>query len=115
MLVMEKPPLPGNDRGGLVVPPYAIYNMGNSKPENLLEFLNILQEELVEAGVLPSDYDFEGHRKLVPMQPGDVAIACADVGPLVRDFGFRPTTPLRHGLREFARWYHFFYVEENGK
>lgn len=90
---------------GLPVPPYAVYNIGNSHPENLLDFVTILQEELVASGVLPADYNFEAHRKLVPMQPGDVPVTYADTTPLERDFGFRPSTPLREGLRKFARWY----------
>ena len=90
---------------GLPVPPYKLYNIGNSSPENLLDFVTILQEELVAAGVLPADYDFESHRELVPMQPGDVSVTFADTSDLQRDFGFRPSTPLRTGLRAFARWY----------
>ena len=94
---------------GLPVPPYAVYNIGNSNPENLLDFVRILQEELVSAGVLPSGYDFEAHKELVPMQPGDVPVTYADTYPLERDFGFKPSTPLREGLRRFARWYKEFY------
>ena len=94
---------------GLPVPPYAVYNIGNSNPENLLDFVQILQEELVKAKVLPKDYDFESHKKLVPMQPGDVPITFADTSPLERDFGFKPNTPLREGLRRFAEWYKSFY------
>lgn len=90
---------------GLPVPPYKVYNIGNSHPENLLDFVTILQEELVDAGVLPADYDFDAHRELVPMQPGDVPVTYADTAPLEEDFGFRPATPLREGLRKFARWY----------
>ncbi len=90
---------------GLPVPPYRVYNIGNSHPENLLDFVTILQEELVRAGVLPSDYDFEAHKELVPMQPGDVPVTYADTTPLEQDFGFRPSTPLREGLRRFAEWY----------
>lgn len=90
---------------GLPVPPYAVYNIGNSHPENLLDFVTILQEELVASRVLPADYNFEAHRKLVPMQPGDVPVTYADTTPLERDFGFRPSTPLREGLRKFAKWY----------
>ena len=93
----------GND--GLPMPPYAIYNIGNSHPENLLDFVSILQEELVHAGVLSADYDFDAHKRLVPMQPGDVPITYADTSALERDFGFRPSTPLREGLRRFAQWY----------
>ena len=94
---------------GLPVPPYAVYNIGNSNPENLLDFVQILQEELVMAGVLPEDYDFEAHKQLVAMQPGDVPVAFADTSALERDFGFRPHTPLREGLRRFAEWYKEFY------
>ena len=93
----------GND--GLPVPPYAVYNIGNSSPENLLDFIDILQQELVAAGVLPADYDFDAHKELVPMQPGDVPVTFADTTALERDFGFRPSTPLREGLRRFAQWY----------
>lgn len=96
---------------GLPVPPYRVYNIGNSHPENLLDFVTILQEELVRAGVLPSDYDFEAHKELVPMQPGDVPVTYADTTPLEQDFGFRPSTPLREGLRRFAEWYKVFYVK----
>ena len=94
---------------GLPVPPYRIYNIGNSKPENLLEFVDILQQELTRAGVLPEDYDFEAHKELVPMQPGDVPVTYADTMPLEHDFGFRPNTSLRDGLRKFAQWYKEFY------
>ena len=94
---------------GLPVPPYAVYNIGNNQPENLLDFVTILQEELVRAGVLPSDYDFEAHKKLVPMQPGDVPVTFADTSALERDFGFNPSTPLRLGLRAFAQWYAKYY------
>ena len=94
---------------GLPVPPYAVYNIGNNQPENLLDFVTILQEELVRAGVLPSDYDFEAHKKLVPMQPGDVPVTFADTSALERDFGFKPSTPLRLGLRAFAQWYAKYY------
>jgi len=90
-------------------PPYAVYNIGNSSPENLLDFVTILQEELVLAGVLPEDYDFEAHRELVPMQPGDVAVTFSDTSALERDFGFRPRTPLREGLRKFVQWYKEYY------
>ncbi|MBQ7598079.1 MAG: GDP-mannose 4,6-dehydratase [Clostridia bacterium] len=93
----------GND--GLPVPPYAVYNIGNSSPENLLDFIDILQQELVAAGVLPADYDFDAHKELAPMQPGDVPVTFADTTALERDFGFRPSTPLREGLRRFAQWY----------
>lgn len=107
--VMQK--APGKRRGedGLPVPPYAVYNIGNNQPENLLDFVTILQEELIRAGVLPEDYDFEAHKKLVPMQPGDVPITYADTSALERDFGFKPSTNLRDGLRKFAEWYKEFY------
>ncbi len=95
---------------GLPVPPYRVYNIGNSSPENLLDFVDILQQELVSAGVLPADYDFEVHKKLVPMQPGDVPVTYADTSALERDFGFKPSTSLREGLRRFARWYKEFYM-----
>lgn len=107
--VMRKAPERRLGDDGLPVPPYAVYNIGNSSPENLLDFVSILQEELVAAGVLPADYDFEAHKELVPMQPGDVPVTFADTTPLERDFGFRPSTPLRDGLRAFARWYKDFY------
>ncbi len=97
---------------GLPLPPYALYNIGNSHPENLLDFVTVLQEELIAAGVLPEDYDFDAHKRLVPMQPGDVPVTYADTAPLERDFGFRPATPLRQGLRAFARWYHDFYLTD---
>lgn len=108
--VMKKPPEKKNGEDGLPIPPYAIYNIGNSNPENLLDFVQILSEELVRAGVLPADYDFEAHKELVPMQPGDVPVTYADTEPLERDFGFKPHTPLRDGLREFAEWYKEFYM-----
>lgn len=108
--VMLAPPEKKNGEDGLPVPPYRVYNIGNSHPENLLEFVDILQQELVRAGVLPEDYDFEAHKKLVPMQPGDVPVTYADTTPLERDFGFRPNTPLREGLRRFAEWYKAFYM-----
>ena len=95
--------LPGED--GLPIPPYAVYNIGGGQPENLLDFVNILQEELVRAGVLPADYDFAAHTELLPMQPGDVPVTFADTTALERDFGFKPSTPLRMGLRSFAEWY----------
>ncbi len=110
--VMLSPPEKKNGEDGLPVPPYRVYNIGNSHPENLLEFVDILQQELVRAGVLPEDYDFEAHKKLVPMQPGDVPVTYADTTPLERDFGFRPNTPLREGLRRFAEWYKAFYMAE---
>ena len=109
--VMRKPPQKKTGEDGLPIAPYAVYNIGNSNPENLLDFVQILSEELVRAGVLPEDYDFEAHKKLVPMQPGDVPVTYADTTPLERDFGFRPHTPLREGLRKFARWYKEFYME----
>lgn len=100
----------GND--GLPLPPYAIYNIGNSTPENLLTFIDILQQELVRAGVLPSDYDFESHKELVPMQPGDVPVTYADTSALEHDFGFKPATSLRDGLRAFAEWYAGYYCKQ---
>lgn len=93
------------------IPPYAVYNIGNHNPENLLDFVRILQEELIRAGVLSKDYDFEAHKQLVSMQPGDVPITYADTAALERDYGFKPSTPLRMGLRKFAEWYKKFYVE----
>lgn len=107
--VMNKAPERRNGEDGLPIPPYAVYNIGNSNPENLLDFVQILQEELVSAGVLPADYDFEAHKELVPMQPGDVPVTYADTSALERDFGFRPSTSLREGLRRFASWYKEFY------
>ena len=107
--VMQRPPEKQTGEDGLPLPPYAVYNIGNNNPENLLDFVTILQEELVRAGVLPEDYDFEAHKKLVAMQPGDVPITYADTSALERDFGFKPATPLRTGLRAFAEWYHKFY------
>ena len=107
--VMQHAPEKQTGEDGLPIPPYKVYNIGNSSPENLLDFVTILQEELVRAGVLPADYDFEAHKELVPMQPGDVPITYADTTPLERDFGFRPSTPLREGLRRFAEWYADFY------
>ena len=94
---------------GLPVPPYAVYNIGNSNPENLLDFVDILQQELISAKVLPADYDFEAHKKLVPMQAGDVPVTFADTTPLERDYGFKPDTSLRDGLKKFAQWYKEFY------
>ena len=108
--VMQKPPEKKTGEDGLPIPPYKVYNIGNSNPENLLDFVQILSEELVRAGVLPEDYDFEAHKKLVPMQPGDVPVTFADTTPLERDFGFKPHTPLREGLRKFAQWYKAFYM-----
>ena len=109
--VMQAPPERKNGEDGLPVPPYAIYNIGNNQPENLLDFVDILQQELTRAGVLPEDYDFEAHKKLVPMQPGDVPVTYADTSALERDFGFKPSTSLRDGLRAFARWYREFYMD----
>ena len=109
--VMNKAPEKKNGEDGLPIPPYAIYNIGNSNPENLLDFVQILSEELVRAGVLPEDYDFEAHKELVAMQPGDVPITYADTSALERDFGFKPHTPLREGLRKFAEWYKEFYMD----
>ena len=108
--VMRKAPEKRNGEDGLPIPPYAIYNIGNSNPENLLDFVQILSEELVRAGVLPSDYNFEAHKELVPMQPGDVPVTYADTSALERDFGFKPSTSLRDGLRKFAEWYKEFYM-----
>lgn len=107
--VMQAPPKRKLGEDGLPLPPYKVYNIGNSHPENLLDFVTILQEELLRAGVLPADYDFAAHKKLVPMQPGDVPVTYADTTPLERDFGFKPATPLREGLRRFAEWYKEFY------
>lgn len=108
--VMQAAPEKKIGEDGLPVPPYAIYNIGNSQPENLLNFVQILQEELIRAGVLPNDYDFESHKKLVPMQPGDVPITYADTSALEKDFGFKPSTDLKVGLRRFAEWYKAFYL-----
>ena len=107
--VIDKAPEKKNGEDGLPIPPYAVYNIGNNSPENLLDFVQILQEELIRAKVLPADYDFEAHKKLVPMQPGDVPVTFADTSALERDFGFKPSTPLRIGLRKFAEWYKEFY------
>lgn len=107
--VMLAPPEKKNGEDGLPIPPYKVYNIGNSHPENLLEFVDILQQELIRAGVLPEDYDFEAHKKLVPMQPGDVPVTYADTSALEEDFGFKPATSLREGLRKFAQWYKEFY------
>lgn len=107
--VMQGAPTRKNGEDGLPVPPYAVYNIGNQNPENLLDFVQILQEELIRAGVLPEDYDFEAHKKLVPMQPGDVPVTYADTSALERDFGYKPSTSLREGLRKFAEWYAKFY------
>lgn len=108
--VMQAAPEKKVGEDGLPVPPYAVYNIGNSHPENLLEFVDILQQELIRAGVLPEDYDFEAHKELVPMQPGDVPVTYADTTALEEDFGFRPSTSLREGLRKFAGWYREFYM-----
>ena len=107
--VMQGAPEKKNGEDGLPIPPYAVYNIGNNHPENLLDFVTILQEELIRAEVLPADYDFEAHKKLVPMQPGDVPVTYADTTALERDFGFKPATSLREGLRRFAQWYKEFY------
>ncbi len=107
--VMQGAPDKKLGEDGLPIPPYAVYNIGNQNPENLLDFVDILQQELINAGVLPKNYDFEAHKKLVPMQPGDVPITYADTTPLEKDFGFKPSTPLRTGLRNFAKWYKEFY------
>ena len=110
--VMQGAPEQKNGEDGLPIPPYAVYNIGNNHPENLLDFVEILQEELIRAGVLPEDYDFESHKELVPMQPGDVPITYADTTPLERDYGFKPSTPLREGLRKFSEWYKEFYIDK---
>lgn len=107
--IMQGAPERKNGEDGLPIPPYAVYNIGNQNPENLLDFVDILQQELISAGVLPEDYDFESHKELVAMQPGDVPITYADTEPLERDYGFKPSTSLREGLRKFARWYKEFY------
>lgn len=107
--VMQCAPERKDGEDGLPVPPYAVYNIGNQNPENLLDFVDILQQELIAAGVLPNDYDFEAHKQLVPMQPGDVPVTYADTTPLERDYGYKPSTDLRTGLRNFARWYKDFY------
>lgn len=108
--VMQGAPQRKTGEDDLPIPPYAVYNIGNNQPENLLDFVTILQEELVRAKVLPEDYDFEAHKELVPMQPGDVPVTYADTSALERDFGFKPSTPLRTGLRKFAEWYKEFYI-----
>lgn len=108
--VMQKAPDKVTGEDGLPLPPYEVYNIGNNQPENLLDFVTILQEELIGAGVLPEDYDFESHKELVPMQPGDVPVTYADTSALERDFGFKPSTSLREGLRKFAEWYKEFYM-----
>ena len=109
--VMQHAPEKQNGEDGLPIPPYKVYNIGNSHPENLLEFVDIIQQEILRAGVLPSDYDFDAHKELVPMQPGDVPVTYADTTPLEQDFGFRPSTPLREGLRKFAEWYRGYYAK----
>lgn len=108
--VMKKAPDRVIGEDGLTLPPYKVYNIGNNSPENLLDFVDILQQELIRAGVLPGDYDFEAHKELVPMQPGDVPVTYADTSALERDFGFKPSTSLREGLRKFAEWYKAFYM-----
>ena len=113
--VMRHAPEKAVGEDGLPVPPYKVYNIGNNSPENLLDFVTILQEELIAAGVLPADYDFEAHKQLVPMQPGDVPVTYADTTPLEEDFGFKPSTPLRDGLRAFARWYASYYGTYNSE
>ena len=110
--VMQCAPEKENGEDGLPIPPYRVYNIGNNSPENLLDFVDILQQELIRAGVLPEDYDFESHKQLVPMQPGDVPVTYADTSALERDFGFKPSTSLRDGLRKFAEWYKEFYAIE---
>lgn len=110
--VMEKPPKKETGEDGLPIPPYAVYNIGNGHPENLLEFVDILQQELIRANVLSEEYNFEAHKKLVPMQPGDVPVTYADTSALERDFDFKPSTSLRDGLRQFAEWYHDFYMDQ---
>ena len=111
--VMQHAPEKKNGEDGLPIPPYKVYNIGNSHPENLLEFVSILQEELIRAGVLPEDYDFDAHKELVAMQPGDVPVTYADTTPLEKDFGYKPSTPLREGLRAFAQWYYSYYCSDN--
>lgn len=111
--VMQGAPEKLNGEDGLPLPPYAVYNIGNSNPENLLDFVQILQEELIRAGVLPKDYDFESHKELVAMQPGDVPITYADTSALENDYGFKPSTSLREGLRKFAEWYKDFYINKD--
>lgn len=110
MRIMAKAPKRQNGEDGLPIPPYKIYNIGNNRPENLLDFIQILQEELVFSGILPADYDFESHKELVPMQLGDVSVTYADTTPLEKDFGFKPATSLRDGLRNFVEWYKLFYT-----
>jgi len=107
--VMQTAPEKQTGEDGLPLPPYKVYNIGNNSPENLLDFVDTLQQELINAGVLPKDYDFEGHKELVPMQAGDVPITYADVSELEKDFAFKPSTSLRQGLKKFAEWYKEFY------
>lgn len=107
--IMQHAPEKKNGDDGLPIPPYKVYNIGNNSPENLLDFVTVLQDELIRAGVLPNDYDFESHKELVPMQPGDVPVTYADTTPLEQDFGFKPSTSLREGLRKFAGWYAKYY------
>ncbi|MFR1478034.1 MAG: NAD-dependent epimerase/dehydratase family protein [Hydrogeniiclostridium mannosilyticum] len=109
--VMQHAPEKVNGEDGLPIPPYAVYNIGNNSPENLMDFVDILQQELIYAGLLPENYDFESHKELVPMQPGDVPVTYADTSALERDFGFKPSTSLREGLRKFAQWYKAFYID----
>lgn len=111
--VMQHAPEKQNGEDGLPIPPYKVYNIGNNQPENLLDFVTILQEELIRAKVLPEDYDFDAHKELVPMQPGDVPVTYADTTPLEEDFGFKPSTSLRDGLRAFAEWYASYYLKNN--
>lgn len=111
--VMQHAPEKQNGEDGLPIPPYKVYNIGNNQPENLLDFVTILQEELIRAKVLPKDYDFDAHKELVPMQPGDVPVTYADTTPLEEDFGFKPSTSLRDGLRAFAEWYASYYLKNN--
>lgn len=113
--VMQGAPERSKGDDGLPIPPYAVYNIGNQNPENLLDFVQILQEELIRAGVLPEDYDFEAHKELVPMQPGDVPVTYADTSALEQDFGYKPSTSLREGLRRFAEWYATFYMEKKAE
>ena len=110
ILVMENQPKRKNGEDGLPIPPYKVYNIGNNNPVNLLEFVDVLQQELISAKVLPADYDFEKYKELVPMQPGDVPVTYADVKALEQDVGFKPSTSIREGLRRFATWYHDFYL-----
>lgn len=109
--IMQHAPKKQNVEDGLPVPPYKVYNIGNNSPENLLNFVTILQEELITAKVLPIDYDFKAHKKLVSMQPGDVPVTYADITPLEQDFGFKPSTSLREGLRTYAQWYAKYYED----